>query len=61
MNNLDHWLEDMISKGLASTASSWIEQAVEQKNPGLTVSLANSVLLKYTEWDKVLFQLQTLN
>ena len=32
MENTDKWLNDMIDKGLAATANSWIERAVEQKN-----------------------------
>ena len=61
MNNIDKWLNDMINKGLASTTNSWIERAVEQKNARMTVSLASSVLLRYSELDKVLLQHQTLN
>ena len=61
MNNIDEWLDDMINKGLASTTSSWIERAVEQRNDRMTVSLASSVLLIYSELDKVLLQRQKLN
>ena len=61
MNNIDKWLSDMIDKGLASTTSSWIERAVEQKNDRMTVDLASSVLLTYSEWDKIILQHQTFN
>ena len=63
MNNIDKWLSDMFDKGLASTttASSWIQRAVEQRNDRLTVSLASSVLLTYNDLDIVLLQRQILN
>jgi len=61
MNNIDKWLSDMVEKGLASITSSWIQRAVEQRNDRLTVSLASSVLLRYSELDKVLLQRQILN
>ena len=61
MSNMDEWLNEMIDKGLASTSSSWIERAVEQKNDRMTVDLASSVLLTYDDWDKILLQAQTFN
>ena len=61
MNNIDKWLSDMIDKGLASTTSSWIERAVEQKNDRMTVDLASSVPLTYSDLDRVLLQRQILN
>ncbi len=61
MNSMDQWLRDMINKDLASTTSSWIQRAVKQKNGRLTVGLASSVLLTYSDLDKVLLQRQTLN
>ena len=61
MNNIDKWLNDMINKGLASTTSSWIERAVEQKNNRMTVDLASSVLLVYSDWDRIILQRQTFN
>ena len=61
MNNMDKWLNDMIDKGLASTSSSWIERAVEQKNDRMTVDLASSVLLTYSDWDEIILRMQTLN
>ena len=45
MNDIDKWLKDMVDKGLASTTSTWIQRAVQQKNDRLTVNLASSVLL----------------
>jgi hypothetical protein len=61
MNNIDKWLDDMVDKGLASTSSSWIQRAVRQKNDRMTVNLASSVLLTYSDWDKIILQLQTFN
>ena len=61
MNNLDRLLGDMVDKGLASTTSSWIQRAVQQKNDRMTVNLASSVLITYSDWDKIILQRQTLN
>ena len=61
MNSIDYWLKDMINKGLASTTSSWIERAVEQRIDKMTVNLASSVILIYNDWDRIVLQLQTLN
>jgi len=63
MNSMNKWLQDMIDKGLASTTNtnSWIERAVEQKNDRMTVNLASSVLLTYSDWDKITLRMQTLN
>ncbi|HEY77636.1 MAG TPA: hypothetical protein G4O09_00800 [Dehalococcoidia bacterium] len=60
-NNIDKWLSDMIDKGLASTSHSWIQRAVEQKNSRMTVNLASSVLLTYSDWDKIILRIQTFN
>jgi hypothetical protein len=60
-NNIDKWLSDMVDKGLASTTRSWIQRAVEQKNSRMTVNLASSVLLTYSDWDKIILQRQTFN
>jgi hypothetical protein len=61
MNNIDKWLSDMIDKGLASTTSSWIQRAVQQKNDRMTVNLASSTPLTYSDWDKVILKIQTFN
>ena len=61
MNNIDKWLEDMLNKGLASTTSSWIQRAVQQKNDRMTVNLASSALLIYSDWDKIILQMQAFN
>ena len=61
MNDIDKWLNDMVDKGLASTTCSWIEQAVQQKHPKLTLELAYSILFTYSDLDKVMLQRQILN
>jgi hypothetical protein len=61
MNSIDKWLSDMVDKGLASITRSWIQGAVEQKNSRMTVNLASSVLLTYSDWDKIILQRQTFN
>jgi hypothetical protein len=61
MDSISRWLKDMIDKGLASTTSSWIERAVEQRNERLTISVASSVLYSYSELDKLILQTQKLN
>ncbi|MFC1894064.1 hypothetical protein ACFLYR_08665 [Chloroflexota bacterium] len=61
MNNIDKLLGDMVDKGLASTTSSWIQRAVQQKNDRMTVNLASSVLLIYNDWDEIILQRQTFN
>lgn len=61
MNNTDRWLDDMVYKGQAPAASSWIQRAVQQKNKRVTVSLASSVLLIYSDLDKVTLQQQKFN
>jgi hypothetical protein len=39
----------------------WLEQAIEQKNPRLTIALADSVLLMYDDWDYKLLVMSNLN
>jgi hypothetical protein len=52
--SVDDLLAEMQSKGLASTANHWLEQAVQQKCQALTLSLASSRLLVYDRWDRCL-------
>ncbi len=61
MDSIEKCLKDMIDKGLASTTNSWIQRAVEQRNDRLTVSLASSVPIRYSDLDKVILQRQTFN
>jgi hypothetical protein len=48
----DYLLAEMQSKGLASTGSSWLEKAIIQKAPALTVGVASSRLLVYDRLDR---------
>ncbi len=50
-NNLGNFFEDMVRKGLVTTSNNWIERAVEQKNPRLSVSIAASKILVYDALD----------
>ena len=50
--SIDNLLADMQSKGLASTGSEWLERAILQKNPALTVGIASSRLLVYDRLDR---------
>ena len=61
MDSIEKCLNDMIDKGLASTTSSWIERAVEQRNDRLTVNIASSVPIRYSDLDIVLLQRLILN
>ena len=61
MDSIEKCLKDMIDKGLASTTSSWIERAVEQRNDRLTVNIASSVPIRYSDLDIVLLQRLILN
>ena len=52
---------DEISKDLFNEIPRWIGEAIEQKNPKLTLSLADSILLVYDDLDKKLLALTRLN
>lgn len=52
---------DMVDMGLLSTSNQWIEQAINQKNPRLTMDLACSRLLTYDNAEKILFSMTDLN
>jgi hypothetical protein len=55
---IDKLFKRMLEKGLVSTSHHWIEKAVEQKNPRLTLDLARSALLLYDRLDKRLVNLE---
>ena len=61
MNDMDKLFSDMIGKGLAYSSDSWIQWAIQQKHPRLTLDLANSVLLTYSGLDKAIVQQQNWN
>ena len=50
----DRLLQEMQNKGLASTGNQWLEIAVRQKNPALTVGVAATMLLCYDRLDRQL-------
>jgi hypothetical protein len=50
----DRLLQEMQSKGLASTGNQWLEIAVRQKNPALTIGVAATKLLCYDRLDRKL-------
>jgi len=60
-SDLDNLLRQMVNKGLAFTSHDWIERAVQQKNPRLTVELACSNLLLYDPVERKLVSLLVLN
>jgi hypothetical protein len=60
-NDLDNLLRQMVDKGLAFTSHDWIERAVQQKNPRLTLDLACSKLLLYDPVERRLVSLLVFN
>jgi hypothetical protein len=58
---MEEIFRDMLRKRLVSTSKSWIERAVEQKHPRMTIDLANSTLLVYDGLQKALVPDQLLN
>jgi hypothetical protein len=60
-NGIENLFYQMVKKGLVSTSHRWIEKAVEQRNPQLTLDLAFSTLLLYDRLDKKLLSDSQLN
>ena len=60
-DRIDEIFRNMMKTGLVSTSNCWIERAVEQKNPLMTVALANSTLLNYDRLDIRLIVLYRMN
>jgi len=52
---------DKIRENLYREVPRWLEEAIEQKNPRLTLALADSILLVYDDLDKKLLDLTRLN
>jgi hypothetical protein len=52
---------DNVRENLYSEIPRWLEEAIEQKNPRLTLDLADSILLVYDDLDKKLLALSSLN
>ncbi len=60
-NSIYYLLEAMIRRGLASTGNRWIEKAIAQRNPRLTVGVASSVELRYDQMDAAIFKITASN
>ncbi len=60
-DRIEDIFQNMIKTGRVSTSSCWIERAAEQKNPKLTLELANSTLLNYDRLDLKLIVLYRMN
>jgi hypothetical protein len=52
---------DKIRENLYREIPRWLEEAIEQKNPRLTLALADSILLVYDDLDKKLLAITSLN
>jgi len=52
---------DKIRENLYGEIPRWLEEAIEQKNPRLTLALADSILLVYDDLDKKLLDITRLN
>ncbi len=53
--------EDMVETGRVSISNRWIEKASVQRNPKLTLELANSRELVYDVTDRLLLTITNLN
>jgi hypothetical protein len=60
-NNYFDGQTDDIGMNLVIDLPGWLEKAVEQKNPRVTLALAYSLLLEYDDLDKKLLSVATLN
>jgi hypothetical protein len=54
-------LSNKIGRNLTVDLPRWLEEAVKQKNPRVSLALAYSLLLEYDELDKELLSVTTLN
>jgi hypothetical protein len=50
-----------IGRNLVVDLPHWLEEAVQQKNPRVSLALAYSLLLEYDELDKKLLLMTSLN
>lgn len=58
---MEEIFREMLTKHLVSTSGNWIERAIEQRNPKMTLELANSTLLVYDWLQKALVIRQQFN
>jgi hypothetical protein len=60
-DKFDDFFDEIEEMDFLYSGSYWIEKAVEQKNPMLTLDLAYSKLLLYDQLDKKILNLISLN
>ena len=61
MSDMSKWFHEMEERRLVAMSSVWIEQAVSQGNPNMTLDLAQSVPLVYDDLDYLLVRREILN
>jgi len=60
-DNCDDIFETMVNSGRVSISNRWIEKASIQRNPKLTLELANSRELTYDITDRLMLTITDLN
>lgn len=60
-DRIDNIFEQMVETGLLSTSGRWIERAVAQKSPKMSLELAYSSVLVFDVLDKLSFTDFNLN
>lgn len=58
---MNEYIKDMLNKGLVSFGGSWIERAVLQKEPRLTLDLAHSAKVYLDRVDLVIITALRMN
>ena len=61
MGETNEWFDDMLEEGFVSTSSTWMERAIEQRHPRLSLALVYSLPLVYSQLDIVLLEQERLN
>ena len=60
-NESDYFYDEFMGSDLECESVRWIMQAIEQKNPRLTLALADTVLFLYKNTNNGLLNLSRLN
>jgi hypothetical protein len=60
-NSINSLLDEMVRRGLASTSNHWIEMAIRDRNPRLSVGIASSKVLVYDKIDRRIMPLTGCN
>jgi hypothetical protein len=60
-NDVSILFREMLNRGFLSSSNTWLEKAIDQKNPRLPISIANSRLLVYDSLDAKLLTLTWKN